>query len=166
MFLYVYAFLAKAKRVKLGLRQHCHLPSCRNDTFTLRIMSLQGYSRCNRSKRKNECARERVYSREERGKGRGGRGGGEESSYGCMGAYGKTEERRKKNSRKRSGALVEQKGTKLISEALTNYFLRKGVGYLQLSTRPPTPFSPSLYLFACEAANPPPPPPLSTPVVR
>lgn len=146
------------KRVKLRLRQHCHLPSCRNDTFTLRIMSLQEYSQCNRSKRKNECARGRAHSREERAEERRGR----ESSYGCMGAYGKTEERRKKNRRKRSGALVEQKGTKLISEALTNYFLRKGVGYLQLSTRPPPPFSPSRYLFTSEAANPPP----STPVVR
>lgn len=29
-----------------------------------------------------------------------------------------------------------KKGTKLISEALTNYFLRKGVGYLQLSLDP------------------------------
>lgn len=76
----------------------------------------------------------------------------------CIGAYRKTEERRKKNSRKRSDALAEQKGTKLISEALTNYFLRKGVGYLQLSTRRSPPLSPSLYLFASEAANPPPPP--------
>jgi len=74
----------------------------------------------------------------------------------CIGAYRKTEERRKKNSRKRSGALAEQKETKLISEALTNYFLRKGVGYLQLSTRSP-PLTPSLYLFASEAAAPPPP---------
>jgi len=72
----------------------------------------------------------------------------------CIGAYRKTEERRKKNSRKRSGALAEQKGTKLISEALTNYFLRKGVGYLQLSTRCP-PLNPSLYLFASEAAGTP-----------
>lgn len=80
------------------------------------------------------------------------------SGYVCIGAYRKTEERRKKNSRKRSDALAEQKGTKLISEALTNYFLRKGVGYLQLSTRRSPPLSPSLYLFASEAANPPPPP--------
>lgn len=57
------------------------------------------------------------------------------NSYVCIGVYRKTEGRRKKNSRKRSGASAEQKGTKLISEALTNYFLRKGVGYLQLSTR-------------------------------
>lgn len=78
-----------------------------------------------------------------------------DSSYVCIGTYRKTEERRKKNSRKRSGALVEQKGTKLISEALTNYFLRKGVGYLQLSTRFP-PLTPSHYLFASEAAAPPP----------
>lgn len=58
---------------------------------------------------------------------------------------------------------MEQKGTKLISEALTNYFLRKGVGYLQLSTRFP-PLTPSHYLFASEAAAPPPhlftPPPV------
>lgn len=51
--------------------------------------------------------------------------------------------------------MAEQKGTKLISEALTNYFLRKGVGYLQLSTRFPAPLAPSLYLFASEAAAPP-----------
>ena len=42
--------------------------------------------------------------------------------------------------RKRSSTLTEQKGTKLISEALTNYFLRKGVGYLQLSPRRHDPF--------------------------
>lgn len=113
-------------------------------------MSLQRHSQCDRGERKNECARGRAYSRvkEEKGDGR----------YVCIGAYRKTEERRKKNSRKRSGALAEQKGTKLISEALTNYFLRKGVGYLQLSTRSP-PLAPSHYLFASEAPAPPSPSP-------
>lgn len=39
--------------------------------------------------------------------------------------------------RKRSNTFSpSKKGTKLISEALTNYFLRKGVGYLQLSLDP------------------------------
>lgn len=90
-------------------------------------------------------------------------GEGGDGSYVCIGAYRKTEERRKKNSRKRSGALAEQKGTKLISEALTNYFLRKGVGYLQLSTRSP-PLTPPLYLFTSEAACT--PARLFTPVVR
>lgn len=104
-------------------------------------------------------AGERVQPGERRGRER-------DSGYVCIGAYRKTEERRKKNSRKRSGALAEQKGTKLISEALTNYFLRKGVGYLQLSTRSP-PLIPFLYLFASEAAAPPSLPPLLfTPVVR
>lgn len=120
-------------------------------------MSLQGYSQCNRSKRKNECARGRA---EKQGRARG------ENSCGCVGAYGKTEERRKKNSRKRSGALVEQKGTKLISEALTNYFLRKGVGYLQLSTRPPPHFpllSISLPRRPLTLLRPPPPSPLPRP---
>lgn len=134
--------------VKLRLRRHCRLPSYCNDTFTLRIMSLQRHSQCDRGERKNECARGRTYSRVKEGKGDGG--------YVCIGAYRKTEERRKKNSRKRSGALAEQKGTKLISEALTNYFLRKGVGYLQLSTHS-LPLTPSLYLFASEAAAPPTP---------
>lgn len=64
------------KRVKIRLRQHCHLPSCRNDTFALGIMSLQEYSQCNRSKRKNECARGRAHDGEERaGEGGGGEGG-------------------------------------------------------------------------------------------
>lgn len=112
-------------------------------------MSLQRHSQCDRGKRKNECARGRMYSRAKEVEG--------DDGYVCIGAYRKTEERRKKNSRKRSGALAEQKGTKLISEALTNYFLRKGVGYLQLSTHSP-PLTPSLYLFASEAAAHPRPP--------
>jgi len=75
---------------------------------------------------------------------------------GCVGVHRKTERRRKKNSRKTSGALAKQKGTELISEALTNYFLRKGVGYLQLSTHPPLrppPSAPFHYLFTSEGAK-------------
>lgn len=58
--------------------------------------------------------------------------------YVCMCREKKAAEERKRASgwwrcRKRSSTLAKQKGTKLISEALTNYFLRKGVGYLQLS---------------------------------
>lgn len=37
---------------------------------------------------------------------------------------------------KRATRRTEQKRTKLISEALTNYFLRKGVGYLRLNPFP------------------------------
>lgn len=114
-------------------------------------MSLQRHSQCDRGERKNGVrASGRAYSRAKEGKGDGG--------YVCIGAYRKTEERRKKNSRKRSGALAEQKGTKLISEALTNYFLRKGVGYLQLSTRspPPTPSPLSLcFRGPCTLPRPP-----------
>lgn len=140
------AFVAPERLNFVFVGDVTRLPSCGNDTFTLRIMSLQRHAQCDRSERKN------------RARARSGRK--EEASEGlrvcmCIGAYRKTEKRRKKNSRKRSGALAEQKGTKLISEALTNYFLRKGVGYLQLSARsprhlplpsPPHPLALSLWL--------------------
>lgn len=38
-----------------------------------------------------------------------------------------------RGEKRSSPRRARRKGTKLISEALTNYFLRKGVGYLQLS---------------------------------
>jgi len=76
---------------------------------------------------------------------------------GCVGVHRKTEERRKKNSRKTSGASARQKGTELISEALTNYFLRRGVSVTfnfpptRPSVRRPPPLF--IYLFTSEGGK-------------
>lgn len=90
------------KRVKIRLRQHCHLPSCRNDTFTLGIMSLQEYSQCNRSKRKNECARGRAHGRKERA-GEGEGRGKQLRVYGCVWKNGGAEKEKQTKKERRVG---------------------------------------------------------------